>query len=111
MRKMPGVKSLVKISVINRTGIFPAMETQLSSVLRADRALGIPIPLRMVRAVAEKLLLESHPDLFYVDKGNVDLVPLTIWRSEALDRFVKDPSVDVGIRRFVGVGLVCAYNI
>ena len=41
----------------------------------------------------------------------MDLVPQTIWRSEALDRFVKDPSVDVGIRRFVGVGLVCVYNM
>ena len=68
---MPGVKSLVKVSVINRTGMFPAMETQLSIVLRADRALGIPITLRMVRTVAEKLLLESNPDLFYVDKGKL----------------------------------------
>ena len=42
----------------------------------------------------------------------MDLVPQTIWRSEALDRFVKDPSVDVGIRRFtVGGGLVCVCNM
>ena len=41
----------------------------------------------------------------------MDLVPQTIWRSKARDRFVKDPSVDVGLRRFVGGGLVCVYNM
>jgi len=43
------------------------METQLSLQLRADRALGIPILLWMVKVFAEEILYEMHPDLFHED--------------------------------------------
>ena len=64
---MPGVKALVKLSVTNRTGQYPEMEKQLSLNLRADRALGIPIYLWMVKIYAEEILHQMHPDLFHVD--------------------------------------------
>jgi hypothetical protein len=43
------------------------METQLGINLRADRALGIPIMLWMVKCVAEDILYDLHPDLFHED--------------------------------------------
>ena len=64
---MPGVKALVKLSVTSRTGQYPEMEKQLSLNLRADRALGIPIYLWMVKINAEEVLHQMYPDLFHVD--------------------------------------------